>query len=107
MSKEYMRSAKMSRMIDDEETLIERLQAENEKLKKEVETWSYQAEKRDEIGDTWFDIADKYRKALEEIREIAELEVIIFDNKPLFPTNIQRILNKIDEVLNLTAQIDR
>ena len=40
-----------------------------------------------------------YRNALEEIKAIAELEVIIFDNKPLFPTNIQRIIDKIEEVL--------
>lgn len=40
---------------------------ENEKLKKEVETWSYQAEKRAEIGDVWYDTALKYKQALEEV----------------------------------------
>ena len=49
---------------------LKRLEAENEKLKKEVETWSYQTEKRAEIGEVWYDTAQKYKQALEDIREV-------------------------------------
>ena len=49
---------------------LQRLKAENEQLKKEVETWKYQTEKRTEIGDVWFEISQKYKTALEDIREI-------------------------------------
>lgn len=49
----------------------------------------------------WYnDEAHKYEQALEEIRNIAELEVMLDKNlKTFYPTNIQRILDKINEVL--------
>lgn len=71
----------------------DKLKAENEKLKKEINLYNCSA------NCYKYKESEKYRKALEEIKKIAELEVIIFDNKPLFPTNIQRIIDKINEVL--------
>ena len=43
----------------------------------------------------------KLYKTLEEIKSLAELEVILDENsKAFYPTNIKRILDKINEVLN-------
>lgn len=43
---------------------------------------------------------DKYKQALEEIKNLAELEVMLDKNsKAFYPTNIQRILDVINEVL--------
>lgn len=52
---------------------LQELKAEYERLKKEIDTWKYQTEKRDEIGDVWYDIAQKYKTCLQEIKEIAEI----------------------------------
>lgn len=51
---------------------INELRAENERLRKEIDTWKYQTEKRDEIGDAWYDIAQKYKACIQEIKELAE-----------------------------------
>lgn len=45
--------------------------------------------------------SNKYKQALEEIKSLAELEVMFGENsKAFYPTNIQRILDVINEVLN-------
>lgn len=51
---------------------LKRLEAENARLKAEIDTWKYQTEKRAEIGDIWYDIAQKYKTCLQKIKEIAE-----------------------------------
>ena len=72
---------------------LKRLQEENEGLKKR------QITKNGFICDC--EQNAKYKQALEEIKNIAELEVMFGENsKAFYPTNIQRILDVINEVLN-------
>ena len=56
------------------------------------------------LNPTGAELYDKvldYKQALEEIKNIAELEVMFGENsKAFYPTNIQRILDVINEVLN-------
>ena len=76
---------------------LKRLEAENEKLKKEVENLNFYI---NEYKIVWeIEKKEKYKQAFEDIKKLAELEVIIFDGKALFPTNIQRIIDIINEVL--------
>lgn len=74
------------------------LYSEMQDLRKENEDLNYYIK---EYKIVWeIDKKEKYKQALNEIKELAELEVVIFDNKALFSTNIQRIIDKINEVLN-------
>ena len=95
---------------------LQRLKAENEKMK--IKNKSIAKDSLVDIreilchGRTFYDcyfnsdklsrtddMALKYKQALEEIKNLAELEVIIFDNKAFFPNNIQKIIDIINEVL--------
>ena len=68
------------------------LRKENEELKKR------QITKNGFICDCEQNV--KYRQALEEIRNLAELEVILDKNsKAFYPANVQRTLDVINEVL--------
>lgn len=51
---------------------IDELEQENKKLKEENKTLNYQWHKQSEIGDEWYKIAERYRSALEEIREMTK-----------------------------------
>lgn len=49
----------------------------------------------------WAEKYEKLKQALEEIRHLAKLEVMLDKNsKAFYPTNIQRILDEINEALN-------
>lgn len=43
---------------------------------------------------------ERLKQALEEIKSLAELEVIVVNDKAIFPANIQRIIDTINEVLD-------
>lgn len=58
--------------MTNEHLIAEALRQENERLKAENETLNYQWHKRSEIGDEWYKLAEKYKVALQEIKEIAE-----------------------------------
>ena len=80
---------------------LKRLEAENARLKAEIDTWKYQTEKRAEIGDIWYDIAQKYKTCLQKIKEIAE-EFNSVDKfgkslHPVFYKAFDEILQKISE----------
>lgn len=75
--------------------VLDKLKKENEELKKRCE----ELDKMTGIFSAR--LADKYKQALEEIKSLAELEVMFGENsKAFYPANIQRILDVINEVLN-------
>ena len=96
---------------------LQRAKAENEKLKiRNIELEAY-FKVNEDFQKAWQELNSmhnnlqqvyqdehcdnlKYKQALEEVKKLAELEVIIFDNNSLFPTNIQRIIDKINNALN-------
>jgi cell division protein FtsB len=49
---------------------LKRLEQENKELKEQNETLNYQWHKQSEIGDEWYKIAEKYKTALEKIRDL-------------------------------------
>lgn len=61
--------------------IIVELKTENAELKKLVEHWHYNAVKRDELADVWFDTAKRYEKTLQEIKEIAEFHTTQADSE--------------------------
>lgn len=79
---------------------LQRLKQENEELKYEIDR-----QKDTILYLQNYDICHKtlieYKQALEEIKSLAELEVILdVNSRAFYPANIQRILDKINEVLN-------
>lgn len=78
---------------------IEELEKENEELKEKVNIYenSIIANHDRAVGKRLMEVL----QALEEIKNLAELEVMLDKNsKAFYQANIQRILDKINEVLN-------
>ena len=91
MSNDY-RLNLLSEELDKYKVAVFKLTEENEELKKR------QITKNGFICDCEQNV--KYRQALEEIKNLAELEVTLDKNsKAFYPANIQRILDVINEVL--------
>ena len=65
--------------IENPVEAYDKLKAENERLKEEVETWKYQTQKSDEMADEDYKKAKKYKSCLQEIKEIAEEQVPFID----------------------------
>lgn len=88
--------------IENPVIAYEKLKEENAELKQEVETWKYQTEKSDKLADEDFAKAQKYRKALEEIRGIADVRFVdgLNEEAEIYNQDMDRIRNKINEVLN-------
>ena len=82
---------------------LKRLEQENEKLKAEVDTWKYQAQKSDEMSDIDFAKQKKYKQTLEEVRSLFDAitngELKTFNEIDAGKIILQ-VRKKIDEVLN-------
>ena len=76
------------------ETDKTRLKQENEKLKEERDFWCKKSGDFESFLDRITNKEDDYRKALEEIREIAEKELYLKQN-----SSLTKIIDKINEVL--------
>ena len=97
--KQYLRlkqeNEELKKQLEIDKNQINYFIEENEKLKK-------RCEELDKMTDIFSArLANKYKQALEEIKNLAELEMMLDENsKAFYPTNIKRILDKINEVLN-------
>ena len=87
----------------DFQNKLKELEQENERLKKEVETWNYQADKRAELSNIWFNTAETYKQALQEIREIAKEQLQDVSDRCINTTPMyivhKHIIDKINEVI--------
>lgn len=114
LNKKYTEVLNLAKLnADSNEYCLKKLEKENAKLKQENETLNYQWHKRAEIADEWYKLAEKYKSALEEIREIEELAYyskgvpeeplsqrdFILDAINNYEQRRIKILTKINEVL--------
>lgn len=80
---------------------FKRLQEENIRLKKIKDDFFKQAEISHQAVQDKNKIIEKLETVIQEIKNLAELEGVLDENlKVFYPTNIQRILDEINEVLN-------
>lgn len=79
---------------------LKRLQKENKELKKRCEEWALETVKMQGVIDGKDFKIDKYKQALEEIREMLKKSMSLKSNAYNHFINVEKAIDKINEVLN-------